>query len=230
MGSVRMLRTDEALLTCGVVLAPVFYIVVLIQMATRTGFDITRHAISSLSLGDAGWIQITNFVTTGTLAILFAIGVRWALRGGKAGTAAPLLIGLYGLGMIMAGVFPPDAALGFPPGTPDEMPATMSTSATLHSIAFFTAFTSLVITCYVFRRRFTSQGEQRWAKSSIAVGIAAPVLIALGTAALPRIAGVFFFIVGLVAFGWLSAVAARLLAERKASQTSPAEAPRRSLI
>ena len=57
------------LLACGVALGPLFYVVVVAQIVTRTGFDISRHPLSLLSLGDAGWIQITNFILTGLLAI-----------------------------------------------------------------------------------------------------------------------------------------------------------------
>ena len=97
----------KALLACGVLLGPLFYLVVLIQMFTRPGFDIRQHPLSLLSLGDAGWIQITNFIVTGLLAILCAFGMRRLLRGGPGGTWGPLLIGTYGLGMIIAGLFSP---------------------------------------------------------------------------------------------------------------------------
>jgi hypothetical membrane protein len=205
----------KVLLTCGVILAPLFYIVVLIQMATRPGFDITRHAISGLSNGDFGWVQTTNFIVTGTLALLVAVGVSRALRGGKAGTWAPILIGAYGAGIVLAGLFPPDPAMGFPVGAPEGMSATMSTSAMLHSVGFFTAFTSLVAACFVFGRRFIAFGQRGWGIYSIATGVAAPILITLGTTVMISSAGVFFFIAGVVSFGWLSAVAAHLLAERR---------------
>jgi hypothetical protein len=50
-------RLGRFLLICGVVAGPFFYLVVLLQMATRKGFDITRHPISLLSLGSGGWVQ-----------------------------------------------------------------------------------------------------------------------------------------------------------------------------
>jgi Protein of unknown function (DUF998) len=39
------------------------------QMLVRDGFDIRRHALSLLTNGDLGWIQILNFVLTGLLVI-----------------------------------------------------------------------------------------------------------------------------------------------------------------
>jgi Protein of unknown function (DUF998) len=106
----------DFLLVCGVALGPLFYVVVVLQILTRTGFDIRRHPLSLLSLGDAGWIQIANFILTGLLAVACSVGVRRALRNAACGTWGPLLIATYGLGMIVAGLFPPDQLLGFPPG------------------------------------------------------------------------------------------------------------------
>ena len=103
----------KALLACGVVFGPLFYIVVAIQLLTRTGFDIRKHPLSLLSLGDAGWIQIANFIVTGLLAIACALGMRGFLRSGLGGTWGSLLVGTYGLGMIAAGIFPPDSLARF---------------------------------------------------------------------------------------------------------------------
>lgn len=204
-------NSTKKLLLSGAILAPLFYIIVLTQMATRDGFDISRHAISSLSLGDMGWIQITNFILTGTLALLLAVGLRRMLQAGKAGTWAPILIGVYGLGIITAGVFPPDAALGFPVGAPEGMPETMSASAALHSVGFFTAFSALTATCFVIARRFFADTERNWGMYSIASGIVSPLLVILGMTVFSSSAGICFAFAGAVGFGWLSAVAAKLL-------------------
>jgi len=196
-------------LLAGMVLAPIFYLVVLAQMVAREGFDISRHPISSLSLGDAGWIQVTNFLVTGLLALTAAFGLRRALAGGRSGRAGPGLIAVFGIGIILAGLFRTDPALGFPPGAPDEMPATMSTSAALHSFGFFVAFGSLTVACFVIARRFAAEGDRSWQRYSVASGMAAPVLVAVGMAN-PGAAGVFFAVAGVVAFGWLSATCWRL--------------------
>jgi len=203
-------------LLAGMVLAPIFYLVVLAQMAAREGFDISRHPISSLSLGDAGWIQVTNFLVTGLLALAAAFGLRRALAGGRSGRAGPGLVAAYGVGIIVAGLFRTDPALGFPPGTPDEMPATMSTSAVLHSLGFFVAFGSLTVACFVVARRFADEGDRPWQRFGLASGLAAPVLVAVGMAN-PDAAGVFFAVAGVVAFGWLSATCWRLASRPVAS-------------
>jgi hypothetical membrane protein len=209
-------RFTKALLACGVVSAPFFYVVAAGQILTRPGFDIRRHAISTLSLGDLGWIQITNFAVTGLLAIACAIGIRQTLRGSRAGTWGPILIGICGAGLITGAIFHPDPGLGFPPGAPAAMPTTLSPHATLHMLGFFVAFVAVIAATFVFRRRFADLGNRNWAIYCIAIGVVTPILIVLGSS-IRDLVGVIFAIAGLVAFGWVSAVAARLRAEGSGS-------------
>ncbi|MBB5780755.1 DUF998 domain-containing protein [Nonomuraea jabiensis] len=76
------------LLGCGAVAGALFPVVSFTQAFTRTGFDLRRHAISALTLGDLGWLQTANFALTGLLACAFALGVRRAARPGAAGASA----------------------------------------------------------------------------------------------------------------------------------------------
>ena len=64
----------KLLLTGGVLAGPIYILVGIAQILTREGFDITRHPLSMMSLGDLGWIQIANFIVTGLLVIAGAIG------------------------------------------------------------------------------------------------------------------------------------------------------------
>src|SRR4030088_226579 len=110
----------RALLVCGVVAGPLFAVVGLIQAFTRPGFDIRRHALSLLENGDLGWIQMTSFVVTGLLFFSSAVGMGQVMRDSRGGRWGPRLIGAFAVGMIGAGCFTADPALGFPPGTPPE--------------------------------------------------------------------------------------------------------------
>jgi hypothetical membrane protein len=101
----------RALLTCGAP-GPVFVTTVAAQALLRDGFDLRRHPISLLSLGALGWIQVTAFVVAGLLSLAFAMGLRQVLHPGPAGTWAPALVGIFGLGLVVGGVFRPDPALG----------------------------------------------------------------------------------------------------------------------
>jgi Protein of unknown function (DUF998) len=204
----------DLLLICGVVSAPLFYGFSIVQAFTRTGYDIRRHAISTLTLGDLGWIQSANFIITGLLAVLASIGFRVLLRGGKGGTWGALSVGIYGIGMIVAGFFRPDPGLGFPEGAPADMPTSMSGHAVLHSMAFFIAFICLIVATIIFSRRFAAQGESGWKNYCMATAILSPLLIILGMGMNSWI-GLIMGCAGIVAFGWVSALAVRLRAEVK---------------
>jgi hypothetical protein len=201
-----------ALLACGTVAGPLFIILGLAQAFTRPGFDLRRHVISMLSLGDLGWIQIANFELTGLLSIALAIGIWRALHPGRAGTWGPLLIGAYGIGMIGAGIFHPDPALGFPPGAPAGTPP-FSTHAILHNCAFMLAFIGLIAACFVFTRRFAGLGQRGWAIYCAATGVAAPMLIGVASTGLLGV-GVVLALMGVVTSGWIAVIAVRLLSEQ----------------
>lgn len=186
---------------------------VLIQMIIRPGFDITRHAASVLSLGDLGWIQVTNFIVSGALVIAGAIGMRRALHPGRAGTWGPILIGLYGLGLISAGIFTADPMNGFPPGTAD-VPGQMSGHGLLHFISAAVAFLSLIVAaCFVFTRRFASLKLRGWVVYSAVTGAFFFVTwVALGaTGSRVGWIAVLFAVAVACGWAWISAVAARLL-------------------
>ena len=202
----------KTLLLAGEAVAPFFYGVAIVQMFMRPGFDIRLHAISVLSLGEWGWIQVANFIITGVLALLGARGVRAVLRGDKAGTWGPLLIGTFGIGLILGGLFRPDPGRGFPPGAPAEIPTTMSLHATVHTLAFFVAMLSLIAVSFVFARRFASQRRLGWTAYCVASGILAPIFIMLGSTNVDLV-GLLIAIGGAFAFGLVSVMAVQLRSE-----------------
>jgi len=199
------------LLGCGIVAGPLFVIASLAQAFTRTGFDLGRHPISLLSLGSLGWVQIANFVVAGLLFMGCAVGLRHALHPGRAGTWGPWMYGVFGLALIAGGVFVSDPSLGFPPGTPDGVPETMSWHAAAHSVAPVTGFLALSVACFVFARRAVGRGERAWAVFSVVTGIAIQLLGGVSGATLNFIPMWMAMILG---FGWASAQVARLLPRR----------------
>src|ERR1700737_5467776 len=91
-------REAPPLLYWGVLAGPVFTVVAVIEMLTRSGFDLRRHDLSLLSNGSLGWSQISNFILAGVLTSAAAQGMRRVLRSGRGRTWAPILIAIYGLG------------------------------------------------------------------------------------------------------------------------------------
>ncbi|WP_066938582.1 DUF998 domain-containing protein [Microtetraspora fusca] len=200
--------TTRALLTCAAVAAPLWSIVSLSQAATREGFDLTRHPLSALSNGSLGWLQIANFLVAGLLTVAGATGLRRAMRGTPGGTWTPRLVLVNGLGMMAAGVFVMDAADGFPAGTPDGMPATLTWHSYGHMAAGSIAFIALIAACYVLGRHFARAGNRGLAVASRVAGTA--LLVGDGWSMSGGAAGSLTLAVGAItAMLWVSWVAAR---------------------
>ena len=216
--SERAVRLTRALLACGVAAGPLYIIVGVIQLFIRPGFDIRRHALSLLSNGDLGWIQIANFEVSGLLVIAGALGMWRALRGSRGGSWGSLLLGLYGLGLLGAGMFTADPALGFPPGTPADATA-ISWHGMLHFMAGGIGFLGLIAACFVFARRFAALKQVGWAIYSVATGV---IFFAafFGIASGSKGAGVSlaFAIAVVIAWVWISVIAVRLRSALSSAQ------------
>ncbi|MEO8032769.1 MAG: DUF998 domain-containing protein [Gemmatimonadota bacterium] len=214
-----MIRAASAsrtrLLLLGGVLAGPFYVLVgLGQILLRPGFDIHRHALSLMSNGNLGWIQVGNFIISGCLVIAGALGVRRALAPGRAGTWGPLLLGVYGLGLIGAGLLVADPMDGFPLGTPPGPPAVTSWHGPYHFVAGGIGFFGLIAACFVFARRYFGAGRPGWAVFSMLTGLlffGAFGLIGSGSKD-PSVVPIFTGAVVLT-WSWLSAVSSQLRQE-----------------
>lgn len=209
--------TTKVLLVCGVVAGPLYVVVGAVEAFAREGFDPTRHDLSLLANGRWGWIHIALLVLSGVLAIAGATGMRRALRGSRGGTWGPVLVGLYGLGLIGAGVFIADPMNGFPPGLPADAYGDVSWHGLLHLVFGGVGFIGLITACFVFARRFAALGERGWAVFSVATGVlffAAFFGIAAGSqqgGAILTFVVLAFTVAVVLGWGWISAIAARLL-------------------
>lgn len=153
------------LLICGAIAGPLFTILWFVQGLSRVNYDPMRHPISSLSIGEFGWIQVTSFVMTGSLILAFWVELRRMLRQPSGSVWGPRLIGLLGIGLIGAGLFVTDPLNGYPPGTP-LIPTERTTHGILHDLFGIPFFLGLPIACLVFARFFTRQGETRQGERS----------------------------------------------------------------
>ena len=206
-----MADTDlgRSLLLAGVAAALLFFIVPTIEIFRRPAFDISRHAISMLSLGAGGWRMKAVFAVSGILTLTCAAGMFGALERGWAGIAALLLIGAYGIGLVLAGIYDAPAGLGFPAGTPLDQQPVMTREATLHSVAFMVAFSGLILACLVLGTHFLLMEQLSLGVASFVAGLALPALIALGVSS--RIApGVAFYWAAMIGWLWLAVTALHL--------------------
>jgi hypothetical protein len=158
------------LLIAGGVIGPLLFIVVfLIEGATRPGYNAWINYVSSLSLSDQGWEQIAKFLVCGLLMLGFAIGLRQTWQTGRGSVWGPTLLGIFGLALVVAGVFVTDASLGYPPGTAGGH---QTLHGTIHGLAGLVTFSVLSIACFVIARRFVGDPDWKgWALYSIITGI-----------------------------------------------------------
>lgn len=203
-------RLTRSLLGYGVVAGPFYVAVALVQAALRPGFDITRHDVSLLANGDFGWVQSSNFVLTGLMVVASAVGLGRALAGGRAATAAPILLAGFGIGLVAAGIFAADPMSGFPAGAPSGMPTTISAHGLLHIAAAGLGFASFAGACLALGRRFAGQSNRAWAAFSILTGalfLVAFAGLASGSGSQAVVLG--FWAALILAWTWLAALATR---------------------
>jgi len=210
---------DRKLMSAGGLAGLIFCGVATYGILTRPGFDLQRHAVSNLSLGDGGWAMVAAFIMSGVLTMLCALGLSHVLKEGRGHRALPILVGLYGIGLLVAGLFPPPACCGFPEGTPHDLQPVMTPSAIAHGIGFMVAFGSLIIACLVAAFRLTGTSSL----ISLLAGILMPLLVALGmTNAIAP--GVAFFIAAIIGWVWLT-ITVMMLAGQAVAPHEPALAP-----
>jgi hypothetical protein len=145
----------------------------MIQGFAREPYSWLRYSISSLSIGPQGWMQMTNFIVSGSLIVLLAIGLRLSLeRGSRASVFGPIAIAIAGIGFIGAGIFVSDPVFGYPPNQPLALKQ-FTTRGHLHDLFSMFWFIGAPTACCVLARRFFALGEAGWAIYSIlsAVGM-----------------------------------------------------------
>jgi hypothetical protein len=145
------------------------------------------------------------------LTLAFAVGVRRVLGG----TWGPLLIGVYGTGLVVAGVFVPDPAWGFPPGSPAGVPSQLSWHAAIHGVGFVLAFSALSLACLVFARRSTVLGQR--ASAGYAV-ITAAIGMALSMWPGTDGASIRYFVAAVIVWAWTVVLALELRSARPGSR------------
>lgn len=196
----------RSLLRWGVVAGPFYLVVSIAQALFREGFDLARHPLSVLANGPGGWIQTANFALTGLMVLAAAAGFRRVL--GSQTRALPLFLGGYGVGMIAAALFTADPVDGFPPGTPEGFPASISTIGLLHFVAGMLAFTCLALSGFAAAWTMKRRGATSLALLSLFSGLSV-TLGFFGGPVLPiGIAGIWFAVIA--GWIWLTTMSLRL--------------------
>lgn len=199
-------RGARSLLRYGVLAGPFYLTVGLIQAFVRDGFDFARHPLSLLANGPGGWVQTANFVLTGLMVLAAAVGLRRVL--GPKSRAVGWFLGGFGASMIVAGVFPADPVDGFPVGTPEGYPTSISTIGLIHFIAGTLGFVSLAVSCLFAAPAMSRRGSSLAAGLSLLSGIAVLLGFFGGPVLVGGTVGIWFSVI--VGWVWLAALSLHL--------------------
>ena len=211
--------TTRLLIACGAIGPLLFILAFLVESATRPNYSAWHNFVSDLSESNQGWTQITSFLLCGTCVLCFALGLRQVFRSGKGAMWGPLLLGVFGLSLLIAGLFVTDPSLGYYPA------GTSSSTQTLHGMIHMAnapvAFGSLTIAIFMLTRRFANDPTWRsWAWYSLITGlfflgffIACIVTQALdANGLLPHSpTGLLERLAIIIGWGWIALLALRLL-------------------
>ncbi len=178
--STSTLTRARLLVSAGSTAGPLLIAVWAAQAATRDGYDVTRHPMSLLALGEGGWMQVANFVVTGALLIALGRGLRLLDGDARDRFWLARLVQMAGLGLISSGLFPVDAGAGFPAGAPEGRPD-YTWHGILHEVGFATVMLSWTAAVFVLHQRSRREGDRflHWATVGNFVTV-------LGLSALPH--------------------------------------------
>lgn len=199
----------RSLLGWGVVAGP-FYVVLGLTLAlTRSGFDLSEHALSLLMLGEHGWLQRLNLVLSALMVLAAAVGILRAVRTGQ-GLAMGTLTFAYGVCLALSALFRPDPVDGFPAGS---TAGTASTGGTLHIVFGAIGFVCLAAAAIAYSRWATGRGEVAASRFGLACGLVILVGFAGGAALAETSAGVgLLWLAVLAGWLWLALACVRLYA------------------
>ena len=134
------------------ILAPIIFVgVFTVEGVLRNGYDPMRMYISALSLGNRGWIQISNFIVLGLLLFIFTLGLSKEFQSGKASRGGIITLYIISVLFFISGPFVMD---------PTETPADqMSVHGLIHGLSGGIVFLLMPIIIFIFLRRFFSDNN-----------------------------------------------------------------------
>lgn len=122
---------------------------VALELVRGSSYDRVSETVSALEAGPHGWVQQANFVVFGLLTIAFAVGLHGAVAPSRRGLAGPLLVGISGVGALLAAAFPVE-----------EGTAGRTVSPVGHTVAGTMFFATSAIALVVLSRRLAK--DPRW--------------------------------------------------------------------
>ena len=152
--------------TIALVAGVVSFAVTSILGVLREGYDPWHQAVSALSLGPGGWIQVINLTVFGLIVLTTVPAWRRILAGGRGETAYPVLTALVGLSFVGVGLIRQDPAPGY---DPDNLALSSPTALGLTHLALagVAALSSVAGLVVMSMRLARSPAWPRWTAYSI---------------------------------------------------------------
>ena len=151
---------------CGVIAPIFFWLMVIIESFLRPGYSQYYNFVSDLGVGPYSILQNINFIIFGVLTFGLALGLKTAFRNqGKKLEATVWFVVLFGLGVLLAGVFPESYL-----------------SANPHNIVSATAFVAVIaaqILAGLGLRNINSKIWGRYGTYSLISGLLSIILVIL---------------------------------------------------
>ena len=202
----RGAAVTRSLLGWGVVAGPFYILVGLVLAFTRPGFDLTKHALSLLTLGHLGWLQRANLTLTALMVLAAGVGIVRAIRNGR-GLAIGALVGIDAAALALSALFRPDPVDGFPPGA--RAPG-LTTSGTLHILFGAIGFVAIAAAAFTFaawRRDISADGRA----TSLVLGAVILIGFVAGAALSAHPAGIgLLWLAVLAQWAWLAHASAEI--------------------
>lgn len=153
------------------IIAPLlFTISAITHSLARPEHSLVTDPVSALAAGPGGWVQNVTFILTGGLLLGFAWGIHLELGSAVSFNLAGLLLAVFGLGLVGAGVFPAVDAAG-----------TFTEDRTVHVAAGFVTFVSAGPAALALASRMRKMTPLKYLASYLrSVGIGLIVLLVLG--------------------------------------------------
>lgn len=203
----RSAAVTRSLLGWGVVAGPFYVVTGLVLALTRPGFDLGRHALSLLTLGDLGWLQRGNLALTGLMVLAAALGFLRAIRNGR-GLAIGVLVAVDGVALALSAIFVPDPVTGFPPGTRG---GPVTGSGILHLVFGALGFVAIAAACAAHGLWCRTIGDRRAATLSFALAAIVVGGFFCGAALATSAVGIaLLWLAVLAQFGWLALASAQV--------------------
>jgi hypothetical protein len=206
------------LLAGGAIGGPLFVAVFTAEGARREAYEPLREPVSALALGERGWVQRTNFLTTGALMLACSLGLaRLPADHPAASRWGAGFVGLYAVGLVGAGVFVTDPVEYGAPGP--GAPANPSERGVLHGLFSLQVFAALGAAGLAHATRFARTGRPAWAVTSALVGVLVPGgMLVFGRAmsrddGLRGVAGLIQRLTICAGWSWVTALALAALLE-----------------